>query len=77
MAFCFEYALKILWDLRNALSKNYFKAINQIVKAYDDWGRQFTYDCEKVSRGKQTKWFDRQIEKVKRVADRSRLRFEC
>merc|ERR1711953_119968 len=44
--------------------------INQVEAAFTAWGQEFTYDCNKEKRGTHTKWFDRNIQHVERVATR-------
>ena len=45
--------------------------------SFATWGQKFTYDCMKEQRGTHTKWFDRNIKHVKRVAARTRDRLDC
>ena len=51
--------------------------INRVEAAFSAWGQEFTYDCNKEKRGTHTKWFDRNIQHVERVAARTRPRLNC
>ena len=54
-----------------------FQDINHVEAAFSAWGQEFTYDCTKEARGTHSKWFERNIKHVERVADRTRSQLGC
>ena len=56
---------------------NFFQDINQVEAAFSAWGRQFTSDCNKVKKGTEMKWFDRNVKKLQHLAAITRSRVKC
>ena len=42
-----------------------------------NWGSKFTIDCTKEERGTHEKWFNRNEQKLQRLADKTRQRVRC
>ena len=54
-----------------------FQDINRVEASLKAWGQQFTYDCNKQKRSTHSKWFDRNVKHVERVADKIRNQIGC
>ena len=58
--------------------KNYFfKDINRVEKAFILWSKEFSMDCNKIAKGTEYKWHNRNVNAINRVADRTRNRLGC
>ena len=54
-----------------------FQFIESITKSLKAWGNEFTMDCNKVNRGTDDKWFQRQEIKLQKLYDRSKSTLDC
>ena len=58
--------------------KNYFfKDINRVEKAFILWSKEFSMDCNKIAKGTEYKWYNRNVDQITAVADRTRNRLGC
>ena len=58
--------------------KNYFfKDINRVEKAFILWSKEFSMDCNKIAKGTEHRWHNRNVGKINGVADRTRNRLGC
>ena len=62
---------------RSQLFNRLVKEIKRVEVAFRSWGQAFTYDCTKEKRNKHTKWFERNIKHVERVASKTKSRLSC
>ena len=73
----FRIAQNFVHEENFMVKNDFFQDINQIEAAFATWGRKYTFDCRKVKRKTHTKWFDRNTNHVKRIADKTRKRLFC
>ena len=71
-----------------SFDKSIIQDINQVEESFSNWGQQFTYDCNKEKRRipshhyynsfpTHTRWFDRKIKHVAKIADLTRSKLNC
>ena len=63
-------------QILNRVSK-FLKDITSVTAAFEKWGLEFTIDCTKEKRGTHGDWFVRKVDRLRRVADRTRQRVGC
>ena len=55
----------------------FFQDINRVEKAFILWSKEFSMDCNKVVRGQEYNWHNRNVVAINRVAGRTRNRLGC
>ena len=73
-------ACKVNFEFFRVLANNlviFFKDIDQVVSSFGDWGGWFTFDCNKIDRETDAKWFIRKMVKVHNVARVTKYRLKC
>ena len=54
-----------------------FQDLYKVEKAFILWSNEFTKDCNKITRGTEYKWHNRNIGKINAVAQRTGDRLGC